>query len=139
MVPAWWQTVILVPARTFALKFDDIYPPRSMDSKQLCTRAEVDGGANKGLPQTPPPLTPLGLRAEKIHLKIGRSCVFFTEQPGLFEEGDDKHRSPTCYAGVVRRPRERTSSGCILARFHVALPTRPWHGQLRDRTERLRG
>ena len=56
MVPAWCQTVILVPARTFALKFDDIYPPRSMDSKQLCTRAEVDGGANKGLPQTPPPL-----------------------------------------------------------------------------------
>ena len=49
---SWYQPVIPVPAGTSPGQLEDISPPSSTNSDRLWTRAEVNGGANKGPPQT---------------------------------------------------------------------------------------
>ena len=49
---SWFQAVIAIPPGTSLWQLEDISPPSSTDSKRFWTREEVDGGHNKGPPQT---------------------------------------------------------------------------------------
>ena len=119
---SWYQSVIPVPAGTCPLEIEYIPPPSSTNSKRIWTRAEVNGGANKGHPQTPSGSKSVALwwrsrdKAQGTHTDRGSNnwCVINPRCGPTFSECSHRHLHTGDHRITEGRRRLAPTSGSSL-------------------------